>query len=199
MSTLSVREQSFVAEYLRNGGNATQAAKAAGYSARTAYSQGGRLLKRVEVRRALEAAKGRVAKRAELSREKVLRELAAIGFSRMDEFTAWGPDGVQFKPSGELSKRARRAVAEVVEVRGEKGGSLRFKLHDKVQALQLLGRELGMFAERHIVALEKDRRALIAALRAEAPEEVVQRVLQRLARGEQAAPMLPAGPAGEGK
>lgn len=36
--------------YVENGGNATQAAKDAGYSSRTAYSQGPRLLENVEVK-----------------------------------------------------------------------------------------------------------------------------------------------------
>jgi len=39
----------FIEAYVSNGGNATQAAKAAGYSKKTAYSAGGRLLKDVEV------------------------------------------------------------------------------------------------------------------------------------------------------
>jgi phage terminase small subunit len=43
----------FVTEYLKNGNNATQAAIAAGYSEKTAYSQGSRLLKSVEVQQYL--------------------------------------------------------------------------------------------------------------------------------------------------
>lgn len=43
----------FVTEYLKNGNNATQAAISAGYSEKTAYSQGSRLLKSVEVQQYL--------------------------------------------------------------------------------------------------------------------------------------------------
>lgn len=43
----------FVTEFIKNGGNATQAAIAAGYSEKTAYSQGSRLLKSVEVQQYL--------------------------------------------------------------------------------------------------------------------------------------------------
>lgn len=42
------------AEYYASNPNATEAAKAAGYSERTAYSQGQRLLKNVEVRKHIE-------------------------------------------------------------------------------------------------------------------------------------------------
>ena len=44
----TVRQQRFIEAYLRTG-NATQAAIEAGYSAKTAYSQGHRLLKKAEI------------------------------------------------------------------------------------------------------------------------------------------------------
>lgn len=51
---LTTKQRAFVEAYLANGFNATQAAVAAGYSPKTAYSQGSRLLKNVEVRAAIE-------------------------------------------------------------------------------------------------------------------------------------------------
>ncbi|OAS19339.1 terminase small subunit [Paenibacillus oryzisoli] len=53
MSDLRPQIMIFVTEYLKNGNNATQAAIAAGYSEKTAYSQGSRLLKSVEVQQYL--------------------------------------------------------------------------------------------------------------------------------------------------
>lgn len=47
---MTERQKKFVDEYILNGGNATAAAKAAGYSAKTAYSIAERLLKNVEIR-----------------------------------------------------------------------------------------------------------------------------------------------------
>ena len=49
MAKLSARQELFCLEYIRDG-NATQAAIRAGYSPKTAYSTGQRLLKNVEVR-----------------------------------------------------------------------------------------------------------------------------------------------------
>lgn len=50
---LTVNQQRFVEEYCSNGFNATQAAIAAGYSEKTAASQGQRLLKNVEISNAI--------------------------------------------------------------------------------------------------------------------------------------------------
>lgn len=46
---LTPKQKAFCDAYIENGGNATQAAKTAGYSEKTAYSIGQRLLKNVEV------------------------------------------------------------------------------------------------------------------------------------------------------
>lgn len=48
---LNDKQRQFADEYISNGGNATQAAITAGYSEKTAYSQGNRLLKHDEVKR----------------------------------------------------------------------------------------------------------------------------------------------------
>ncbi|MEK4108132.1 terminase small subunit [Paenibacillus sp. FSL R10-2791] len=53
MADLRPQIMIFVTEYLKNGNNATQAAISAGYSEKTAYSQGSRLLKSVEVQQYL--------------------------------------------------------------------------------------------------------------------------------------------------
>lgn len=50
---LNNQQKLFASEYITNGGNATQAAITAGYSEKTAYSQGNRLLKHDEVKRFL--------------------------------------------------------------------------------------------------------------------------------------------------
>ena len=50
---LNDRQQLFVTEYVKDM-NATKAAERAGYSKRTAYSQGQRLLKNVEIKKAID-------------------------------------------------------------------------------------------------------------------------------------------------
>lgn len=48
---LNNKQLAFADEYITNGGNSTQAAITAGYSEKTAYSQGNRLLKHDEVKK----------------------------------------------------------------------------------------------------------------------------------------------------
>lgn len=50
MAELTPKQKAFADNFIANGGNATDAAKKAGYSARTAYSTGNRLLKNDEIR-----------------------------------------------------------------------------------------------------------------------------------------------------
>lgn len=52
---LTRKQQAFVNAYIVNGFNATQAALSAGYSEDTAYSQGARLLKNVEIQTEINA------------------------------------------------------------------------------------------------------------------------------------------------
>lgn len=70
---LNPKQKRFVNAYLLDP-NATQAAKAAGYSAKTAYSQGQRLLKHVEAAAAIQAGQARLAKKAEVSLDWLIDE-----------------------------------------------------------------------------------------------------------------------------
>jgi phage terminase small subunit len=68
---LTAKQERFVLEYLKDG-NATRAAKAAGYSEKTAYSQGQRALKHVEVASALAKAAARRTERTEITMDYVI-------------------------------------------------------------------------------------------------------------------------------
>ncbi len=75
--TLAPKQQRydrFVSEMLVDG-NVTRSAKAAGYSEKTAYSQGHRLLKNVEIANAIKAGQKDIAKRNELTIDDIIKEL----------------------------------------------------------------------------------------------------------------------------
>lgn len=78
MALTAMRER-FVDEYLVDL-NATQAAIRAGYSPKTAYSMGQRLLKDVEVQAAIQEARARREKRTEITQDRVVREIADNAF-----------------------------------------------------------------------------------------------------------------------
>ncbi|RHH25983.1 terminase small subunit [Desulfovibrio legallii] len=144
---LTPKQAEFVRQYLVDL-NATAAAIRAGYSERTAKSQGQRLLTNVDVSAALAAAKAEREQRTEITQDRVVSELAKIAFADPRELMEWGPEGVKLKDSAELTEEQAASVAEVSETTTKDGGSLRLKKHDKVKALELLGRHLGMFTDK---------------------------------------------------
>lgn len=142
MAKLTDKQKCFVSEYLVDL-NATAAAKRAGYSEKTAYSMGQRLLKNVEIQAAIQKRQKKLQDKLEITQETVLQELAAIAFANGTDFAIIGRDGhVCLTPTIDLPEHKKRAVASIKE--GQYG--IEVKLHDKVRALELLGKHLGVFA-----------------------------------------------------
>ena len=139
---LTARQARFVAEYLIDL-NATQAAIRAGYSERTAEQQGPRLLGNVGVAVAIQAAQAKRAQRTEITQDRVLTELARVGFADLRKAVTWGGESVTLKDSGEIDDDTAMAVAEVSQ--GPNG--IKIKLHDKLAALDKIARHLGMFKD----------------------------------------------------
>ena len=157
---LTAKQQRFVDEYLIDL-NATQAAIRVGYSKKTADQQASRLLTNVKVREYLAQRQADRANRTEITQDKVLKELAKIGFSDIRKIVRWGEtqvrmvDGEDDGPedmvpyhglalidSAEVDDSTAAAIAEVSQSRD----GLKVKLHDKKGALVDIGRHLGMFS-----------------------------------------------------
>lgn len=140
MAKLTEKQKRFVEEYLIDL-NATQAAIRAGYSEKTAYSMGQRLLKKVEIQIALQEAMNERQNRTEITQDMVLKELANIGFAKATDYAEINGPLVTIKPTGNLTKQQQAAIASI-----EQGNfGIKLKLYDKVKALELLGKHLGMF------------------------------------------------------
>lgn len=107
-----------------------------------------RLLRNARVRCYLAEIQQQATENTQITLDRVLRELGKIAFSDMRNYAKWGPEGVRLEPSEHIEPDAAAAVAEVSETITQHGGSIRFKLHDKVSALREIGRQLGMFADR---------------------------------------------------
>jgi phage terminase small subunit len=145
---LTPKQRRFVEEYLIDL-NATQAAVRAGYSEKTAYTIGQKLTKKDEaINAAIDAALAERSARTGVTADRILKELARIAFSDPRAVFSWGPGGVSLRDSGELTDDEAAIVAEVSETRSENGGSVKARLCDKVKALELLGRHLGMFTDK---------------------------------------------------
>src|SRR5215472_4851838 len=108
------RRTRFAKEYLKDK-NATRAAKAAGYSEKSAHVLGCRLLKDPNVRSQIESSLEKVNAKLDISVERVIEELGRLAF--FDPLEFWNEDGTA-KPLHEISEDARRAIAglEVAEL-----------------------------------------------------------------------------------
>lgn len=171
----SPKRDRFVQEYLVDL-NATQAAIRCGYSARTANEQGSRLLADVRIRDAVAKAMAERSARTEVTADRVIRELAAVAFANMRRYTKVvdGAPVVAFEDLSDDDWRAVQSIESevVLERAGDEFDRIRktkFKLHDKLVALEKLGKHLGMWIERHEVEvrdlsrLSDDQLARIAA------------------------------------
>jgi phage terminase small subunit len=138
------KQKRFCDEYLIDL-NGTQAAIRAGYSARTAQAQSTKMLLKPLLRAYVDERIADRAQRTEITQDKVIAELALLAFGRQTSLMDWGPDGVTIKDSSDLTDDIAAAVSEVSETTTKDGGTIRVKIHDKVKALELLGRHLGIF------------------------------------------------------
>ena len=158
---LSGKPLRFVSEYLVDL-NATRAAERAGYSAKTAYSQGHELLKKPEVASAISEAQQQRGQRTEVTADRVVLELALIAFADIGDVIKVDPETgkVSVRALDTLSPESRRAIGEITQnttehtEHGSDGSPstlvekvrLGVKHHSKVRALELLMDHLGMKA-----------------------------------------------------
>ena len=155
MNELAPRQAQFVAQYLIDL-NATRAAQRAGYSLKTAYSQGQRLLKNVEVQSAIQAAMDKRAEKLEITADRVLDEIAKLAFFDPRKF--FEDDGslkrIQDLDDDTAMSLARMEVIELFEGSGEQkhayGLMKKIKLADKLSALEKLGKHLKLFSDMNI-------------------------------------------------
>ncbi|KZL02196.1 Terminase small subunit [Pseudovibrio sp. Ad5] len=150
---LTAKQELFCLEYIKDL-NATQAAIRSGYSEKTAYKIGAENLSKPQIQERISVAQNERSERVQVDGDRVLQELAKIGFSDLRKlFTPAGhllppdqwPEDVSgaisslkviTKP-GEEDKDGNKTVEHVHEI----------KLWDKNSALEKIAKHLGMFIE----------------------------------------------------
>lgn len=156
----NARELRFIEEFLLDG-IATQAAIRAGYSPKTAPVTGCKLVKKHKAVIEAKLAEQKAALRKEIgvTKERIIKELACIGFSDAADFfdTFGNPIAIP-----ELKAKARRAISGfeftedflgVKQPDGTKkaeasGYTKKYKLADKIKALELIAKLLGFVNEK---------------------------------------------------
>lgn len=139
---MTAKQQRFCEEYLIDL-NATRAAIRAGYSPKSAKTNGPRLLENAGIRARVEAMMARLSRRTGVSAERVVRELARVAFASM-------PDVVDMRTATlrpEATEDDRAAIASVRVKDGDMFAEREVRMCDKVRALELLGKHLGMFTD----------------------------------------------------
>jgi phage terminase small subunit len=142
---LNPRQAAFVAHYVANGGNATQAAIKAGYSKQTADQQGHALLKHPRVSVEITERLAGAQKELDVTAERVLAEVAKLAFSNMADYLRAGHDGAPVLDFSNLTRDQAAALESVTVEEFTDGRSdkrevrrTRFKLADKTKSLEML-------------------------------------------------------------
>lgn len=162
---LTEKQKRFVAEYLVDL-NATKAAIRAGYSKKNADKIGHELLGKTRVSDAIQEAMNERSSRTEITQDMVLRELAAIGFSKATDYVNIQDGVVLLKDTDGMTDAQKSAIASIED--GKYGAKVR--LHDKVRALEKLGEHLGMFHGKSVSDEDIPDDGFVDALRGEAAE-----------------------------
>ena len=105
---------------------------------------------------------GEIMAKVKISPERVLQELAAIGFAEATDFLYVQDNELFIRPTEELSKKNRAAIASVEKT----SNGIRVKLYDKMKALELLGKLLKMFDDRDMGQQTEENNLLEAILAA---------------------------------
>lgn len=144
---MTKKQKLFVEEYLIDL-NATQAAIRAGYSPDTAKAIGSENLTKPDIRAQIDKAMAERSKRTGVNADRVVMELAKIAFINamdvIDTKTATvKADALPEDTAAIQSVKVKTSSSENSEMVERE-----IKMADKIKALELLGKHLGMFKER---------------------------------------------------
>ncbi len=138
---MTQKQKRFIEEYLIDL-NATQAAIRAGYSPDTAKVIGSENLTKPDIRAQIDRAMAERSKRTGVNAERVIQELAKIAFVNAAEVI--DPKTATVKEDA-LPEDTAAIQSVKVKTFGEDGLEREIKMADKIKALELLGKHLGMF------------------------------------------------------
>lgn len=144
---MTKKQKRFVEEYLIDL-NATQAAIRAGYSPDTAGSIGNENLKKPEICACVEKAMAERSKRTGVCADRVVQELAKIAFLNLRDVI--DPKTAAVREDASDEDTAALQSIKVKKSYSETGESIEreVKAADKLKALELLGRHLGMWNDK---------------------------------------------------
>lgn len=162
ISGLTPKQEAFVYAYIETG-NAAEAYRRAYEAERmkraTIDKRAGELLRNPKVAARVTQIRAEHRERHDVTVDRILDELACIGFANMRDYLELTKDGAARVDLSTLTRDQAAAISEVnVEIYTEGRADdaqqvkrIKFKLHDKRAALVDMGKHLGMFKEVHEV------------------------------------------------
>src|SRR5580704_4299294 len=126
------REQRFIERYVETN-NGTQSAIVAGYSVKSARTIASQLLKRRNIKEAIERRNAELMDELNFTPDRIIRELAKIAGVNSADFIRIDQDG---QPHVDFSGVTRRHLAAVASVENTEKG-VKYKAHDKLKALDI--------------------------------------------------------------
>ena len=161
---LTPKQLAFCKEYIIDF-NGTAAYIRAGYSKKGARAGAARLLANGNIQAELQKQKNKRSKRTGITADRVLEELARIGFANMKDLAGWGSrpitekddDGnekvigsipfVHFFCSENMEDEHSASISEVKVTHTQSGSTISMKTHDKIRALEKLALHTGVLKE----------------------------------------------------
>ena len=143
---MTKKQKRFVEEYLIDL-NATQAAIRAGYSPDTAQQMGSENLSKPVIKNAIDTIAER-SRRTGINQDRVIQEIAKLAF--LNPIDVIDMDEATIKGEANRDDTACIASVKVKVIPGEDGNitEREVKTYDKLKALELLGKHLGMFTDK---------------------------------------------------
>ena len=140
------KHEILVQEYLIDL-NQTQAAIRAGYSPKTATVQAHEIFTKPYVRARVEELLAERAKRTGVNQDRIIRELARVAFVNAAEVVSM-KDAMLLEDASEDDTAAIASVKVKVMSGDVEGVEREVRFSDKLKALELLGKHLGMFTDK---------------------------------------------------
>ena len=152
---LTEKQKRFCDEYLIDL-NATQAAIRAGYSVKNADKIGSELLGKTRVSETISRKIAERSKRTGINQDRVIQELARIAF--VNPQNVIDSEDASVREDATEDDLACIQSVKVNTMDGAKGKSVEreVRLNDKMKALELLGKHLGMFKDKLEVDADMD-------------------------------------------
>ena len=151
----------FIEQYMLHR-SARRAATEAGYS--DVDNMGWRLLQNKKIVDEINRRKEAQRRRNELLEDEVLQEMAKIAFVDITDIADFNGTTLVVKHIDDIPEHVRPAIKKVTQTSGKYGDNITVELHDKLAALEKLGKYLSMWVDKieqkTVVAFEDQLKAL---------------------------------------